>query len=93
MNYAIIQASDGNFLVASAHGENLEAAIVAFHNLCAALWNDKATNRATVKLVDENLNVVMGMQESIGHDAPVEPVAPVEPTEPADDDDAENEPA
>ena len=70
MKYAIIQASNGDFLVASEHGENLEAAIVAFHNLCAALWNDKNTKRATVKLVDENLNVVMGMQESIGHDAP-----------------------
>ena len=60
MKYAIIQASNGDFLVASEHGENLEAAIVAFHNLCAALWNDKNTKRATV----------MGMQESIGHDAP-----------------------
>lgn len=78
MNYAILQASDGNFRVASEHGENLEAAIVAFHNLCAALWNDKATNRATVKLVDENLNVVMNMQESIGHDAPAEPEENVE---------------
>jgi hypothetical protein len=84
MNYAILQASDGNFKVVSEHGENLEAAIVAFHTLCAALWNDEKTKRATVKLVDENLNVVMNMQESIGHDAPVEP---------AEDDDAENEPA
>lgn len=72
MRYAIIQASNGDFLVASEHGENLEGAIVAFHSLCAALWNDKATNRATVKLVDENLNVVMGMQESIGHEANTE---------------------
>ena len=86
MNYAIIQASNGAFLVASEHGENLEAAIIAFHNLCAALWNEKSVIRATVKLVDENLNVVMGMQESIGHDAP-------EPEELTEDDDAENEPA
>ena len=72
MKYAILQASDGNFRVASEHGENLQGAIVAFHNLCAALWNEASVIRATVKLVDEDLSTVMGKEEHIGHDQPEE---------------------
>ena len=67
MKYALVQCVNGNFSVVSEHGENIEGAIVAFHNLAAALWNAQDVRSATIKVVDENLNTVMDKSESIGH--------------------------
>lgn len=72
MNYAIIQVSDGNFLIKSEHGNNLEAALVAYGALFSALWAEKSVKHATIMIADENLNVVMGMKAEIGHDTPAE---------------------
>ena len=68
MKYAILQASDGNFNVVSEHGDDLEAALVAYGNLFSALWAEKSVKHATIMITDENLNVVMGMKHEIGHD-------------------------
>lgn len=76
MKYAILQVSDGNFLVKSEHGDDLEAALVAYGSLFSALWGEKSVKHATIMLADERFNVVMGMKHDIGHDEPV-----VEPTE------------
>lgn len=64
MKYAIIRCTDTNFAV---HGEypTIEAAKIAFHQLCAALWNDPNTTKATVKIVDEQLDCADGYRESI----------------------------
>lgn len=66
MKYAIIRCTDTNFAV---HGEypTLEAAKVAWHQYSAALWNDPGTTKATVKIVDEQLDCVEGYQELIIH--------------------------
>lgn len=72
MKYAILQASDGNFKVVSEHGENLEAALVAYGELFSALWGEKSVKHATIMIADENLNVVMGKKDDIGHDTPAE---------------------
>ena len=68
MKYAIINAVNGNFSVASEHGDNKQAAIVAFHERCKNLWNASDVATAKVKLVDENLDVVDGKQEYIVHE-------------------------
>ena len=69
MNYAVIKVVNGNFAVSTEHGDNLQGAIIAFHNLCAALWNDSAAVEAVVKVVDTNLDTVDGKVEFISHDA------------------------
>lgn len=66
MKYAIIKCTDTNFAI---HGEypNLEAAKVAFHSYCAALWNDPNTTKAMVKIMDENLDNAEGYRDFITH--------------------------
>jgi hypothetical protein len=68
MKYAIITVINGIFAVASEHGDNLQGAIVAFHDRCKILWNAEDVISAQVKLVDEHLEVVMGKSENIGHE-------------------------
>ncbi len=67
MKYAIIEVTNGNFNVKSEHGENLQAAKVAFHDRFRVLWNDNATLSAQVKIVDEQLDCVEGYSERIYH--------------------------
>lgn len=68
MNYAIIKVSNGNFSILSEHGNNLEGAIVKFHQESANLWNSKDVEMAQLKIVDEFLNTVQGMSETIKHE-------------------------
>ena len=89
MKYAVQQCVNGNFSTVAEFEDNLQGALVKFHQTAANLWNAPDVLRAHLRIVDENQNTVMGKSEDIGHDAPVEPVAPEEPTE----DDDENEPA
>lgn len=69
MMYAVIKVVNGNFEVSTEHGDNLQAAIIAFHSLCAALWNDTIAVEAVVKVVDTNLDTVDGKVEYISHPA------------------------
>lgn len=69
MKYAVIKVVNGNFAISTEHGTDKQAAIIAFHNLCAALWNDTSKVDATVKIVDERLDTVDGKVEFISHDA------------------------
>jgi len=57
MKYAIIQVTDGSYLLKSEHA-NLRAAEVSFHSLVAALYNDDSFTNVTVKIEDENLDTV-----------------------------------
>ena len=64
MKYAIVKCTDTNFAI---HGEypTIEAAKIAFHQFSAALWNDPKTTKATVKIIDEQLDCAEGYRESI----------------------------
>lgn len=73
MKYAIVACTNGNFAVKTEHGENKQAALVAFHQLSAAYWNAPDVTTAMIKVVDENLDTVDGKMEYITH----EPVASV----------------
>lgn len=67
MNYAVIEYVNGSFIISSEHGEDLDAAKIAWCNLCAALIGEKQAVNATVKLVDANLEAVEGFIMDINH--------------------------
>ena len=56
-NYALVTWSDGTFLLRSEHTTK-DAAIVAYDQLHAGLINDKTFSECTIKLLDNQLNVV-----------------------------------
>ena len=89
MKYSLIAVTNGNFAVKSEHGENKQAALVAFHQLSATYWNAPDVTTAMIKVVDENLDTVDGKMEYITHDAvapaPVVEEEPVEESEPTEE--------
>lgn len=70
MKYAVISNVNGVFKIESEHGDDLQAAIVNFHQKCAAFWNAPDVETAKVEVVDEALNVVDGKREFISHIEP-----------------------
>lgn len=89
MKYSLIACTNGNFAVKSEHGENKQAALVAFHQLSATYWNAPDVTTAMIKVVDENLDTVDGKMEYITHEpvvsAPVVEEEPVEESEPVEE--------
>lgn len=82
MKYAIVAVTNGNFAIKSEHGENKQAAMVAFHQLSATYWNAPDVTTAMIKVVDENLDTVDGKMEYITHEPVVSaPVVEEEPVE------------
>lgn len=68
MKYALIQCVNGNFSIVSEHGENLQAARVAFHNRCMILWNAEDVVTADVAIITSDLTYVDGRIEHISHE-------------------------
>lgn len=68
MKYALIQCVNGNFSIVSEHGENLQAARVAFHDRCKILWNASDVITGYVAIIDSNLTYVDGRIEVITHE-------------------------
>lgn len=75
MKYSVISVINGTFKIEAEYGENLQGAIVFFHQKCGTLWNAEDVENAKVEIVDQNLNVVDGKAETIIH-----PVIQPEPT-------------
>ena len=67
MRYALTKVVNENFSIVSEHGENKQAAFVAFHDQCKILWNASDVITATVAVIDENQDVVEGKKEYISH--------------------------
>lgn len=74
MKYALNQVSNGSFSVVAEYGDNKQAGFVGYHDRCRILWNAPDVVKATVALVDENLDVVEGKREYIYHEVEPEPV-------------------
>ena len=72
MKYAIISVRNGNYFIDAESITNLESAKTQFHGLCQTLWNASDVIKATVKIVDENLDCVEDYKDYITHPAPVE---------------------
>ena len=73
MKYSVISNINGVFKIEAEYDNNLQGAIVFFHQKCATLWNAADVEKATVQILDENLSVVSGKSEVIIHPI-VEPV-------------------
>lgn len=67
MKYALIQCVNGNFSIVSEHGDNLQAARVAFHDRCKILWNASDVTYATIGIITSDLTYVDGRIETISH--------------------------
>ena len=80
MKISVISVINGNFKVEAEYQQSqLQGAIVFFHQRCAALWNAEDVETATVKIVDESLNVIAEKSEMIQH--PIIEPAVIEPAE------------
>jgi hypothetical protein len=68
MKYYVIHVSNGALQKDSIteHGTP-ESALVSFHQRCAALWNEPAVIKATVKILDEQLDCYQDHTETITH--------------------------
>ena len=65
--YVLVQSVNGNFSIVSEHGEDLQAARVAFHDRCKILWNAPDVIEGRVAIIDSNLSYVDGRIEVITH--------------------------
>ena len=70
MKLSLITVTDGNFLVRSEWSDPT-AAIKAFHNLAAALWNDTSLSEGYIAILDSQLDVFNGYKERISHEVVV----------------------
>jgi hypothetical protein len=65
MKYAVIKVINGNYFIDSEGFTDVARAKVKYHALCQTLWNAKDVLVASVRIVDENLDVVDGYKEFI----------------------------
>ena len=76
MKLAVVDNVNGEFKVESEwnvpDAPAAQGAIVAFHNRCMVLWNAPDVERATVKILDENLNLFGDYEETVEHTQPEE---------------------
>ena len=69
MKLALVKCVNGNFSIVSEHGENAQAAKVAFFHQCEILWNASDVITAEVAIVDEQMDIFEGYKEYIHHEA------------------------
>ena len=67
MKYAIIEVTNGNYVVRAEGITDLNNAKVQYHGRCQTLWNASDVQTACVMITDENLDVVQGYKEFISH--------------------------
>ena len=71
MKYAVQQCVNGNFsTVAEFPNDNIQGALVKFHQTAANLWNSSDVKTAQLKIVNERLETVMNKSEEIKHEEP-----------------------
>lgn len=57
--FSVTRCTNGAFKVESEHGDEMSAK-VAFHQLCASLWNEKSMDvNAEVSVLNKNLDKVI----------------------------------
>ena len=78
--YYLIQSSNGNISIIS-EWNDLNSAIVAYHDRCKVLWNAQDVITGYVAIMDTQLDVVQGYKEFISHPVPEPVVEEPEPEE------------
>lgn len=68
MKYAVLKIINGNFSIDSEWNENLQGAIVNFHDVCKILWNEASVETATVEIIDQQGDIVQGYKEFVHHE-------------------------
>ena len=68
MKYAVLKIVNGNYSIDSEHGENKNAAIMRWHDVCRTLWGSTDVKSATVTVVNDNGDQVDGYKETIHHE-------------------------
>ena len=68
--YVIKVVNGGTATVVSEWADNAQGALVSFHDVCKTLWNSKDVIKATVKILDEQLDNYQGYAEIITHAQP-----------------------
>lgn len=78
MKYAVIQISDGNFIINSEGYTDINKALSAYHGLCKNLYADAANiNKFTVLLMNDGGGIVKIDTYVKSYEAPVEVEEPV----------------
>lgn len=70
MKLFIQQCVNGNISTVAEFVDNKQGALVSFHQVCANLWNTADVYTATVKILNENLDVWEKRSEYIDHTEP-----------------------
>jgi len=70
MKLAVVSNTNGNFAIHTEHGDNETAAIMEFHAYSRALWGDSGTTKATVEILDDQLDLYKGYKEVINKEEP-----------------------
>ena len=65
MTYAVIKCVNGSFTLDSEWKNNINGAIMQWHNVCRTLWSSEDVNMATVEIIDELGTVLENYREII----------------------------
>lgn len=67
MKYAIVKVINGNFSIHAEGFTTLASVKTNYHGLCQTLWNAPDVLKATVMIVDEQMDCVEDYKEFITH--------------------------
>ena len=67
--FAVVDNVNGTFKVES-EWDDKQSALVAFHDRCKILWNASDVIKASVRILDDNMNVYDAKIEDITHEQP-----------------------
>ena len=69
MKYYVIYVSNGALQTDKiTEWSDLDKAKGKYHDICKALWNEPSVTKANVKILDEQLDIVPGYEETIVHE-------------------------
>lgn len=68
MKYAIVKVINGNFSIHAEGFTTLASVKTNYHGLCQTLWNAQDVLKATVMIVDEQMDCVEDYKEFITHE-------------------------
>ena len=64
----VVKVVNGSIEVVSEWRDNPQGALVSFHDTCKVLWNAPDVIKATVRILDEQLDCWQGHSETIAHE-------------------------
>lgn len=68
MKLFVVKVVNGNPAIVSEWTNNTQGAIISFHDTCKTLWNASDVIKATVRILDEQLDCYQGYNEVITHE-------------------------